>query len=217
MLDDNHTMIYVPKAISLVSYVPIFAAQKQILHYFYHELIKVKRNYQLERIIKLPMTYFSKFDELMNQEGEEKADAVWETKFSALCETETNNNSKKSNQSNKIDPNSEDFSIKETHLVEFYLSTIFSLMEVTNESTETVLLKLYEDKQDELVRFRVNKTMGINLVGFSFKTLFRQLSLINIVRLIKHVILERQIIIFSSEPGQIANLTETLLLLISPL
>lgn len=208
-------MIYVPKAISLISYVPIFETQKQILRYFYQELIKVKRNHQIERIVNLPLSYFSKFDEMMHQEGEESIDSAWEVKFLAVCETTIQG--KKSTDKSKNDPPAEEFSIRETHLLEFYLSAIFSLMEVTNESTETVLLKLYEDKHEEFARYRVNKTMGINLAGFSFKTLFKQLSLINIVRMIKHVILERQIIIFSSEPGEIANLTEAILLLISPL
>ena len=87
MLDDNHIMIYVPKAISFISYVPIFDAQKQILRYFYQELIQVKRNHQIERIINLPLSYFSKFDEMMNQEGEERIDSAWEVKYPAVCET----------------------------------------------------------------------------------------------------------------------------------
>lgn len=217
MLDENHAMVYIPKSISLISYVPIFETQKQILRYFYHELIDVKRKHQAERVVTLPMNYFSKFDEMLNQEGEEKIDCAWEVKFQAIIEHNRDQGDPLLKNFQQLPPAVEEFSIKETHLTEFYVSAIFSLLEISTESTETVILKLFPDKNDEFIRYRINQTMGINLPGFSFKTLFKRLSLINIVRLIKHVLLERQIIIFSSQPGEIANLTEAVLLLLSPL
>ena len=238
-IDENYALVYVPKSISLISYIPIFDTQKQILRYFYHDLISYKRNQNIDRVISIPGAYFSKFSETLNLEGEERVDHKWEKNFESLktdiaAKKQADSESLKSKGRSASDNvNTEDFCIKETHIVEFYMSAIFSLIEVKSEATEVSILKLYPEKVPqntkkqsvknepqkyaEFLRYRINDSMGINLPTFSFKALFKKLSLINIVRIIKHMLIERQIIIFSSQPGDIASLTEALFLLISPL
>ena len=90
-------------------------------------------------------------------------------------------------------------------------------MNMTTESKETILLKSYGDDDPELIRYRINQTVWINLNGYNFKSLFKKLTVINIMRMIQFILLERKIIIFSKNPGDIPNITETLLALISPM
>ena len=212
-LNEHHDLIFVPKSLSIISSLPVFEAQDQILKYLYHNIIKPKRAKAHERIIKIPARFIAQFQELYEKcqknNQEYQIDELWQNVF----HYDRNLVSKTTNlisQENEI-------SIKNTQLCEFYISAVFSLMNMTTKSKETILLKPYGDEDPELIRYRINQTMGINLTGYNFKILFKKLSLVNVMKIIKFILLERKIIIFSQNPGDIPNITETLLALISPM
>ncbi|KRX08377.1 RNA 3'-terminal phosphate cyclase/enolpyruvate transferase, alpha/beta [Pseudocohnilembus persalinus] len=53
--------------------------------------------------------------------------------------------------------------------------------------------------------------------NFSYKALYKRLKLVNIIKIIKYILLEKQIIFFCQNPGDIPSMTEALLSYITPL
>jgi hypothetical protein len=196
VIDPEIDLIYVPKSICLISRLPVFDLQRQFLIHLYKSFIISKRD-QKEKIINLSMStkQANRLSLYSSESGEKRG------RFSY-------NPDSPGTRSGQY--------VKEQNLLEFYISMLFSLMPLEEEAKEKAFLKL-ESKDEEFLRFRLNNSIGLNLMNFSFKSLFKRLSLDNILKIIKFILLERQLIFFSSEPGEIANITESLLYLIAPL
>lgn len=60
MDDDILKFVYIPKSLSLISLTPLFDLQKQILLYFYNNII-LKNDSE----ISVPNYYFDKFEEIV--------------------------------------------------------------------------------------------------------------------------------------------------------
>ena len=213
ILHDEADLIYVPKTISLISRIPVFDLQKNILHYFYKNHIVSKRQRE-EKIITIPFRLLEEFDKIILNNGLYQGEHEFKLKFPNIMETIVN--SERNIQNNNR--SSENYiKIRESKLKEFYISVIFSLLQIKEEDCEISFLKLFKDPHEELLRFRINNDIGINLMNFSYKPLFNRLTLDNIIKLIKYILLEKQILFFSSIPSEIPIITESLLSLISPL
>lgn len=194
-----------PKSIALISRIPFFDLQKNFLHYIYHHHIIEKRQ-KNEKLIQIPVFYFDQFDKIIKEEGLYQGEYDFKKQFNELVE------------SNKNEKNNKYITIKETRIREFYISMIFSLLHIREDDCEISFLKLFKDNQnEELVRFRFNNGIGINLNNFSYKPLFTRLTLDNIIKIVKFILLEKQLLFFSSVPSEIPIITESLLSLISPL
>jgi len=112
----------------------------------------------------------------------------------------------------------EEVIVHESQLKEFYFSAVFSLLEIPKKPMDKVVLKLHiEDENHEMIRYRIPKKNGLYLPETNYKVLLRRLSPKNIVRVFKYILLEKQIIFFSSRPEEIPYVTEAFLSLISPL
>jgi len=207
---NDHDLIYIPKSITLVSTIPSFDAQKQILYYFYDSLLK-KDTTQPERSIRIPKKYIDQLETIISKKKQEKShvqiDDMWTQTFSY-----------DRNLYLKGLKKNEEYIIKETQLREFYISAMFSLLDLSKGPVERVVLKLHNDHPDEeFIRYRVNKSMGIDLPTTGYKSLFKKLSAKNLVKVFKAILLEKQIIFFSSQPGEIPYITEAFINLLSPL
>lgn len=194
-----------PKSIALISRIPVFDLQKNFLHYIYHHHIIAKRQ-KIEKSIQIPLYYLDQFDKIIQEEGLYQGEYDFKVKFNEIVE------------SNKNMKNTKFITINETKIREFYISMIFSLLHIREDDCEISFLKLFKDNQnEELVRFRFNSGIGINLNNFSYKPLFTRLTLDNIIKIVKFILLEKQLLFFSSVPSEIPIITECLLSLISPL
>jgi len=199
--------IFVPKSILVISETSCLDAQKQLLKFINRTFVpgRLKDAFvDLEKYIRVPTKYIKRVYSLRRPGFE-----------SILGDQEE----KQSPKEGDLGP-----VIRESQLVEFYISAFYSLMppkKSPQESQERIILALKDwtkskvaDK--ELLRYRITKSVGIEIPTTSFKPLFKRLSARNIVRLLKAILLERQIIFFSSQPSEIPYVTEALLNLIWP-
>lgn len=202
----DHDLIYYAKSITLISDFPAFDVQKQILKYLYKKFITRDR---VEKSIRIPKKYVTQLENLIRTAEDEgtSVDDQWQESFIYDRAVYMKNYIKE-----------EEYTLKESSIREFYLSAFFSTLDLSKGPAERVLLKLVDDEDFELLRYRVYKGMTpANLPMTSFKSLFRKLSAGNILKIFRSMILERQILFFSNTPGEIAYVTEALLCLISPL
>lgn len=180
--------------------MPVFELQKQYLKYLYENLIEKPRQKKAQ-IIRIPTKYLERLDNLIENNKE-----------CSKAEEKFHENFKRSYSLEKSAINA--ISIKEKKLWEFYVSALFSLIDCADEDKEVSFLS-FENK--EMFRFRINNNVGLSLPDFSFKILFRRLSTGNIIKILKYILLESQIIFFANNTSEIVTITETLLSLISPL
>ncbi|EAR90388.3 DENN (AEX-3) domain protein (macronuclear) [Tetrahymena thermophila SB210] len=208
ILDEDTDTIYIPKAICLISRLPFFQSQRQFLQYYYHNIIMGRIIGIRKRIIPIPNKLISVFNGLILEAGIKKAEKLWDNNYNEIA--------------SKLDKEiAIQYKVKETHLTEFYLSYIFFLMNIPSDDISISLHRSYKDdnKQEDLI-FKCNFSSRetISLPNFSFGPLLRRnLTQINLLKLIKNILLERFILIFSSSPGEIPCLTESILKLIQPL
>ena len=206
----DHDLIYLPKSITLVSTIPCFDAQKQILYYLFDSMPK-RDDTQPERNIRIPKKYVDQIENIIHKKKQDNShvdiDDMWAQTFSY-----------DRNLYLKSHKKGEEYHIKETQLREFYISGVFSLLDFSNGPVERVVLKLHNENPDEeLVRYRINKAMGVDLPPIGYKPLFKKLSVKNVIKIFKSILLERQIIFFSSHPGEIPYITEAFISLLSPM
>lgn len=104
-------------------------------------------------------------------------------------------------------------------MIEFYISLLFSAFPLLPGNHEISIFRPDENNKvnSQFVKYNLSGRATFFVPNFSFKTLFRKLKIVNIIKIVKYIILEKQIIIFSSAPGETASLTEALLHLIFPL
>lgn len=207
---NEHDLVYIPKSITLVSRIPSFDAQKQILYYFYDSLLK-KDDSQSDRNIRIPRKYLDQFETILNKKKQEQSDVQIDDMWAQIFSYDRNLYLKSHKKA-------DDILIKETQLREFYVSAIFSLLDLVNGPLERVILKLHNNSKDEeLIRYRINNAMGIDLPPTGYKTLFKKLSPRNFVKIFRAILLEKQIIFFSAYPGEIPHITEAFISLLSPM
>lgn len=202
----DHDLIYYAKSITLISDLPVFDLQKQMLKYLYSKFITRDK---VDKLIRIPKKYITQLETVIRTAEEEggSVDAEWHDAFVYDRNVYMKNYIKE-----------EETTVKESAIREFYLSAFFSTLDLTKGPAERVLLKLVDDEDSELLRYRVYQGMSpANLPMTSFKSLFRKLSAGNILKIFRSMITERQILFFSHTPGEIAYITEALLCLISPL
>lgn len=210
MFTARTTTIFVPKSIIVISETSCLDAQKQLLKFINRTFVpgRLKDAYvDLEKYIRIPTKYIK------------RVYSVQRAGFDSILGNQESQEGKQSANEGDLGP-----VVRESQLVEFYISAFYSLMppkKSPQESQERIILALKDwtkskvaDK--ELLRYRITKSVGIEIPTTSFKPLFKRLSAGNIVRLLKAILLERQIIFFSSQPSEIPYVTEALLSLIWP-
>jgi len=192
--------IFVPKSILVISETSCLDAQKQLLKFLNKTFVPSRLKdtcVDLEKYVRIPTRYIK----------------------NAKSELDSILGGQDSPKEGELGP-----VIRESQLAEFYISAFYSLApqkKYLGESKERIILALKDwtkgkvaDK--ELLRYRITKSVGIEIPTTSFKALFKKLSAKNIVRILKSILLERQIIFFSSQPSEIPYVTEALLSLIWP-
>lgn len=213
-LDNIYELIYVPKAFVVISKVHCFDFQKYILKHLYDDIIapiihplKETSLYNLPReLLTVPIDQLDTIDYHQPFQGNHLVEI----------------------------PPASGFPV-----AELYMSVIFDLFRITDKSEHIILSKqkfakiLPDDKKkskdghqqqtgikaistDDILSFVVPDQIIFYIPNFAFRVLFRKLSLINIVRLITNILLERQIIIFSENPADTTILCESLLYLLTP-
>ncbi|KAL4500587.1 hypothetical protein ABPG72_003011 [Tetrahymena utriculariae] len=209
ILDEDTDVIYIPKAICLISRLPFFQCQRQFLYYYYHNIIMGRIIGYRKRIIPVPNKMINIFNGLILQSGVKMAEKIWDSNYYQI--------------SQQLDKDiAIQYKVKENHLSEFYLSYIFHLMNITDEDVSFSLYRSYkldQVKTEDLIfkcKFSSRETISPENVSYG-PLLKRNLTQINLLKLIKNILLERFIIIFSSSPGETACLTESILKLIQPL
>jgi len=206
---NDYSLVYLPKSISLISPIPCFETQRQILKYLYISMFAKRQENLCTREIRIPKLFMDKFQTLATMhQGEHDFDEFWYNQCVSLQSSQKTNTSK------------DYYSIKESQLKEFYISVLFSLMEIDSFSMEKVLLQISsQDKSEEteFARYRVSNSKGNDLPPTDYRYLFQKISVENILQLFKCLIMERQIIIFSTSPGNIPEIGESLLGLLGPL
>lgn len=80
---------------------------------------------------------------------------------------------------------------------EFYVSAIFSLLRLTDDCD----ISFKGLNNEELFRFRISDEIGIGQLSFSMKPLLSKLSLDNILKIVKFLLLEKRLLFVSKNPG----------------
>ena len=80
---------------------------------------------------------------------------------------------------------------------EFYVSVIFSLLRLTDDCD----ISFKGLNNEELFRFRISDEIGIGQLSFSMKPLLSKLSLDNILKIVKFLLLEKRLLFVSKNPG----------------
>ena len=202
-----------PKSICLVSTIPCFNAQKQLLLFLYSDLLQDKNPNNHNNNIRIPTRYVWSLACFLKDNQIPSGDYVgvdkqWERSFEYNREQHFKGLGKE-----------EEFIINESRLREFYISAALSILDIPKTPEDKVLLTLRRAKEidgDELLRYRISKA-NICIPQASYKLLFKKMKVENIVKVFKYIMLERQIIFFSKKTEDIPYITEALLSLISPL
>ena len=209
----NLSLIYVPKALCLISRMPIFDLEVQFLKLLHNNVLIPKRNSLLSIKNTENNSKFSK-NSLFSQKM---------PMISLGLSCISTNSSTISTISRKTEGKSKIFTIsnckkvKETRLFEFYSSMIFSILHISDQDQLISYQDLNKENPSETLRFQINNSIGLNIPSFDFWLIFSKLSIENIIRLFTSVLLEKQIIIFSKSSKDLINISETLLNIISPL
>ena len=204
---NDHTLVYLPKSISLVSTTPCFETQRQVLKYFYKSMFAKRQEDQSTREIIISKKLIEEFEILIKKHGENDIDKIWDKIFPTLPKSFSLQDS---------------FVIKESQLKEFYISVLFSLMDpkIDNiDDSKNVFVKVFREtknEDNEFARYIIHSDR-INIPQVSYKYLFQKLSIGNIIQIFKCILIERQIIFFSSTPGDIPFIGEALLSFLGPL
>lgn len=181
-LTNSATLILVPKSVSLISRLPIFDLQKSLLNFFYS--IFVENNRKNNKIpLKIPLNLIQNFDKLILSNGLFKGEKIFMQEFKNYWDN-----------SGKI------LKICKQKIREFYISVMFSLLRLSEGDIEIAFIGLRE-RNMELFRLRINTEIGINLPNFSLKPLFSKLTLDNILRVVKYLLLEKKLLFITDKPG----------------
>ena len=192
----------------MISETPCLDSQKQILKLIHKSLPSTKGKdsfVDLEKYIRIPIKYIKHAHSLLVP----GLDSI------LISEEGKDPNSPAESELGPV--------VRESQLNEFYISAAYSLFNKSgSEYKERAILELRDwmrekGSEKEIFRYRVPKNIGIEIPTTSFKSLFKRLSAKNVVRLLKCIMLERQLIFFSSQPSEIPYITEALLSLLWPM
>lgn len=132
-----------------------------------------------------------------------------QTKINIIQSQEKNDNI------NNIE-NCKELEICESEYLEFYLSFFYYCLPIHGPPEDyTVIVEGLSEKTPPLMKYHISKEQ--NLYEKHFCTLFKKMQFPNILKLIKFILLEKSIIVFSKSPNDAIAITETLLSLIAPL
>ena len=150
----------------------------------------------------IPKKLFRSFQEYQTSYGKERGESLFYEKFNEIISERSNSQT--------------DCDISETDYIEFYLSFFYDCLP-TNSPPEdySVLIEGFSSEKPPILKYNISKNQ--NLYEHYFKTLFTKMQFNNILKLIKFCLMEKSIIIFSSNPNDIIAITESLLALINPL
>ena len=145
----------------------------------------------------VPSSLFAAFQEYQLLHGKERGEALFNEKF------------------NEIERKSTDLNIIESDYLEFYLSFFYYCLPTKSPPDDYLVSIEGISEKNHILKYNISKDQ--NLYEHHFRTLFTKMQLPNILKLIKFCLLEKSIIIFSSNPNETIAITETLLSLINPL
>mmetsp|Transcript_13049 Transcript_13049/g.11153 ORF Transcript_13049/g.11153 Transcript_13049/m.11153 type:complete len:241 (+) Transcript_13049:507-1229(+) len=226
---DGYALIYIPKAITFISEMPVFEFQLSIANLFCDGFIKKNKK---ERAVRISKKHIAQLESVLSRSkglGKDNlADQMWHKTFTY---------DRTVYQRNII--RDEEYLIKESNLREFYMSTLFSVLDLSEGPPERMVHRLTNDEDpesaasaqkdpkkvqkdntdhDELCRYRVYKNVGVsNLPSVSFSTMFTKMSARMIVSVFEALLIEKSVVFFSKTPGEIPLITEAILALASPL
>ena len=186
-----------------------------------------------EQNLRIPYFYVDKFKNLLESHGKEKAELIWEDKFKDFRDEHqklVHHRQQTLVAPGQMDKHFEkDYLLKESDLIEFYLSSFFTILPLSEEPNEYSIIRSIQNDShqrsiedsdklyNELFRYRITNSLAINLTNFSFHSLFNRLKLNDIVRLFRYVLMEKQLVIFSTNPRDIVYLCEALFSFINPM
>ena len=200
----NLELVYVPKALCLISRMPIFDLEVQFLKLLQEKVLIPKRNrdFQKKNEENTSVGFFSGFwQKITRKIPNFFTDLI---SFGPDSKIRTFDISMKK-------------TIKETSLFEFYSSTLFSLLKITDQDQLIVYEDFNKENPSEILRFQMSNSPGLNIPSFDFWLLFEKLDIDNILKLFSCLLLEKQMIFFSDSTKELINICETLLSLINPL
>lgn len=111
--------------------------------------------------------------------------------------------------------NYKEFEICESDYLEFFLSFFYYCLPIHGPPEDYTVIVEGLSEKSTLMKYHISKEQ--NLYEKHFCTLFKKMQFPNILKLIKFILLEKSIIVFSKSPNDAIAITETLLSLIAPL
>ena len=207
---NEHDLVYLPKSLSLISSLPCFDTQRQVLRHLYNHMFAKSDNKGTKDDIKIPKRWLETMENVIirQQNGKDTDfDELWQKEYSDRKQL-------------YLKPvfNEDCYVLKEAQLKEFYISVMFSLMEVESDPFEKILVNsLKPDQEEQFARYRTPAVKGIDLPQVDYRYLFQRFSPENIMLIIKCLLLEKQMIFFSKSPGDIPIISEILISLFRPL
>ncbi|KAL4453683.1 hypothetical protein ABPG74_009579 [Tetrahymena malaccensis] len=212
LLNSHLMKIYVPKAICLISSYPVLEFQKQFLAFIYKFTITSKLTKQPPRL-QIYQHLFEKFTGLLQEEGSFfKAEKQWDEQVY----TQTLNHIQQQPQNSEI---AKQFKLKEEFLINFSVSMLFrvhTLQNLFSKNTE-IIFNISNEEICRLRPFTQQQNNFFSLSNFSFRPLFEKISIKTTISLLQSILLERQILLVSSNPNEIISICESLFTLIYPL
>ncbi|KAL4497939.1 hypothetical protein ABPG72_014796 [Tetrahymena utriculariae] len=204
--------IYVPKAICLISSYPVLEFQKQFLAFIYKFTITSKLTKQPPRL-QIYQHLFERFTGLLQEEGSFfKAEKKWDEQIF----TQTFDHIQQQPQNSEI---AKQFKLKEEYLINFSVSMLFrvhTLQNLFSKNTE-IIFNISNEEICRLRPFTYQQNNFFSLSNFSFRPLFEKISIKTTITLLQSILLERQILLVSSNPNEIISICESLFTLIYPL
>ncbi|EAR95680.2 DENN (AEX-3) domain protein (macronuclear) [Tetrahymena thermophila SB210] len=212
-MQNGHLMkIYVPKAICLISSYPVLEFQKQFLAFIYKFTITSKLTKQPPRL-QIYQHLFERFTGLLKEEGSFfKAEKKWDEQVFS----QTLDHIQQQPQNSEI---AKQFKLKEEYLINFSVSMLFrvhTLQNLFSKNTE-IIFNISNEEICRLRPFTQQQNNFFSLSNFSFRPLFEKISIKTTISLLQSILLERQIILVSSNPNEIISICESLFTLIYPL
>lgn len=188
VVDKN--ILFCQKALCLISQISLLDIQHQFLTFIFENIIK-KKHFQF-----MPMKPLStKISKSMIQE---KVEGGFLEKFNE-----------------KFPISDKDLEICECDHLEFFLSFFFYSLPTSSPPEDYTVSVENITGNEEILKYHISKDQ--NLYEEYLQKLFKLMQLPNILKLIKFILLEKSIIVFSKSSNNIIAVTETLLSLISPL
>lgn len=200
----DRDIVFCPKVLCLISHSSLLDLHAQILSFFFTNLFRPKHFQYMPSSqppqISIPRALCNQYKDFQRNFGKERGESMFFEK--------TNENQNLC----VLNENSLEF-LSECELFEFYLSFFYFCLP-TSSPPEDFSVNV-EGLRGSALKYHISKDQS--LYEGNYKVLFERLHLNNVLKLVKFLLLEKSIIIFSNKPNEIIAVTETLLFLINPL